>query len=314
MFLSAWQSLAGCLTGLFGLMLGLRWLSRGLGGAVEGAWGRRLRGAAAHPWTGVGLGALATALLQSSSATIIAILGLTEAGVVSFRGAAFLVMGANIGTTVTAQLLAFRPGPVALVLLVVGAASQWLAPGRADGRWRRAGLALAGFGLIFLGLELLQRSLAPLGRTELFRAAVTVGAEYPWIGVLAGSLLTALLFSSSLSIALLQSLLGEGAISLAAALPVLYGDNIGTTADTLLASLAGGERSRRVALFHLLFNLVGTLLFLLLTPWVLAVVGGLGGSPARQLANAHTLFNGVNTLVQIPILLWIFRWKPGWSR
>lgn len=297
----AW--LPAFLGGLAGLLWGFRLLSAGLGAAAGG------RLAAALRWAGRGrlrallAGATVTAAVQSSSLTTIFLVSCVDAGLLSVEEAAPLVMGANVGTTVTAHLLATAAGLPALP--VAGAAL--VASGVATVALRRrapvpaAGRALTGAGLLLLALEALGRGLAPLAGAPWFAGLLEAVGERPLLGVLAGVVLTAAVLSSGITVGLLQQLAASGLISLRGALPVLFGDDIGTTADTLLAGLAGGRQARAAALVHLLFNLAQTALFLPAVPWVAARLSALPAGPARQIAVAHSLFNAATALLLLPL-------------
>lgn len=311
--------LLGVPLGISGLVLGLSALSRGarLGGRRLGGFWRSL---SVRPWQGVLLGAVLTALIHSSSAFTIALVALAEAGIVSLRQAVPLVMGANIGTTVTNQFLAAAMGTPHLAgvgwYLAAGGAGVWSAglalrspASRASELLRRVpsgdrvvrmGEALGGLGMILLALEVLGRALAPLGAAPWFAGLMERLAVSPLSGVAAGIVLTSIVLSSTVTIALLQRLAAEGLIGLPAALTVLLGDNIGTTTDTLLASAAAGRAGRAVACAHLLFNLGSALVFLPLAPVLARLLPLLDANPARQIAHAHTLFNVATAVVLLP--------------
>lgn len=283
-------------------------LSAGLGRA-----GPRLRPwflrVAGTPWRAAAAGAILAAALHSSSATTILLVGLVGSGALPLTLGVAAAMGANVGTTVTAQWLALTAGGGAWPLwgLAALAWAGWTArarwgPGgrRRAGAGAAAGQALLGAGAILAGLDTLGRSLAPLAGAPWFGEATRRFAAEPWLGVLAGAVLTACVLSSTVTIGLLQALATQGLISLPAALPVLYGDNIGTTSDTLLASMAAGREGRALALAHLLFNLLGAVLFLLLHPLVVSLVEAMAADPARQIAHAHTLLNLTTAMVLLP--------------
>lgn len=291
----------GALLGLLGLVWGFRSLSAGLRGMAGGRLEAALRGAGASPWRGFAAGAAVTALVHSSSVTTIFLVGCVDAGVVPLARAVPMIMGANLGTTVTAHLLAGAGGAPAVAW--TGAALAALGLGAAAAPRRAApgpARALLGAGLLLLALEALGRSLAPLSGQPFFAALLEAVAERPLLGVLVGALLTAAVLSSGVTIGLLQRLVAAGLVPLPAALPVLFGDNIGTTADTLLAGAAGGREARAAALAHLLFNLAGTVVLLPLAPLLAAPLAALVADPARQVAVAHTLFNAAIALALLP--------------
>lgn len=297
--------LVGLVLGGAGLIYGFRLLTAGLQEAGGERWLSALRGAAARPWRGVLAGAAATAMVQSSSVTTIVLVGCVDAGVLTLRQAIPVLMGANIGTTVTAHLLASAPAGAASTWpgLALGAAAlaAWTAAAAARRQtWCARARVLAGAALLVLALESLGLALAPLGRTPLFTAAMERLSQSPLLGVLAGAILTSLVMSSAVTIGLLQRLASQGLIPLAGALPVLFGDNIGTCTDTLLASLAGGRQARAAALAHLIFNIAGTLALLPALYWLPGFLVALTPDPERQIAVAHTLFNVSTTLLLLP--------------
>ncbi len=289
--------LAGLALGVAALIFGFKLLSGGLGTAGAVRLRRFMTRFAGRPWQGVLVGTAVAAALHSSSVTTILVVGLVDAGALSLVQAVPLIMGANIGTTLTTQLLATPLPNGGWVLALAGA---WLAASM-GGRGRRTwGQALAGLGLIFLALEVLDHALAPLADAPWFAPAMARFAERPWMGVLAGAVLTTLVLSSTVTVGLLQRLAAQGLMPLPAALPVLFGDNIGTTTDTLLAGLTAGREGRAAALAHLLFNLAGAAVFMALVPLLAAAAAALSADPARQIAHAHTLFNVANTLLLLP--------------
>ncbi|MBE3591041.1 MAG: Na/Pi cotransporter family protein [Firmicutes bacterium] len=288
--------------GLAALLFGMKTAAAGLSQLAAGRLAAALQRAARRPWPAFFAGAAVTAAVQSSSVVTILLVGLADAGLLDLSAAACLVLGANVGTTLTAHLLAFGPGPAAGWLLLAAGLPLARRP-----RHRGAGRAAAGMGMVILGLHAMEGALAPLGRRPAFAAALAGVAGSPLLGLAAGALMTTLVLSSAVTIGVLQKLVAQGLLSLRAALPVLYGDNVGTTTDTLLASLAAGSAGRRLAVFHLLFNMAGALLFLALTPWVAGWVAALSSSPERQVALAHTLFNAVNAVLWLPARGWLLR-------
>lgn len=290
----------------------MRGLSRSLSHLTGSLWQKRLLALAESPLRAVAAGAFATALTQSSSVTTILLLGLVEGGLLDLPRAAAMAIGANIGTTLTAHWMA------------VGLSQEWLFALTSGGlilllfrRTRPAARVLLSLSAVLWGLEALQKALVPLARTAAFEASLGFLQKNAFYGIVGGFLLTSLVLSSSVTIAMLQSLRAAGLLTLTQALPVLYGDNIGTTTDTLLASLATGPKGRQLALFHFFFNLLGTLLFVPITSWLAAAVIHLTPSPKGQIAWAHTLFNAVNGAVLLPFrhrllkgMARLFRFSP----
>ena len=282
--------------------------------ALQQAAGQGLRRALArltgHPLAGVLTGAAVTAVLQSSSAVTVLVLGFVSAGLLTLRQAVPVVFGANIGTTVTAQLLAFRLEDARHLLLFAGLLLCFFWK---EGRAHAAGQALFAFGLLFEGITVMAGALEPLAAGPVFRQWMAQLRHRPGLGLLAGLGMTLTVQSSSATIAVLQRVAaqpGPGGgclLGLAGAIPVLLGDNIGTTITAVLASLGQGRDARRVAAAHTLFNLSGAAVCWAVLPWFAALVrlvspkGPESVVLARQIANAHTLFNLGCTLLWLPL-------------
>ena len=248
--------------------------------------------------------------MQSSSAVTVMAVGLTGAGLLGLEQAAALVIGANVGATVTGQLLAFRPGALVYPALLLGLLLDRL--GRA-GKCRAAGRALFSLGLLFHGMELMGGALAPLAASPRAMALLAGASRSPALGAAAGAAMTALVQSSSATLAALQRLASQAGpdgvhsvLGLAGAVPILLGSNIGTTATALLAAAGRGRDAARAALAHLLFNVSGALVCLALLPAFLRLVTALSPAGpeadviARQIANAHTLFNLLAAALWLP--------------
>lgn len=281
--------------------------------ALQQAAGDTLRQAlarlTAHPLAGVLTGAAVTAVVQSSSAVTVLVLGLVGAGLVTLQRAVPVVFGANIGTTVTAQLLAFRLEDARYLLLVAGLL-LWFA-GR--GRLHAAGQALFAFGLLFEGIAVMAEAMEPLAAGPVFRQWMAQVRHRPGLGLLAGLGMTLAVQSSSATIAVLQQAAarpgpdGGCLLGLAGAIPVLLGDNIGTTVTAVLASVGQSRDAKRLAAAHALFNLSGAAVCWLLLPQFTALVrlvsphGPESAVLARQIANAHTLFNLGCTVLWLPL-------------
>ena len=249
------------------------------------------------PWTGTLIGAGVTAIIQSSSATTVMVIGFVNAGLMTLTQAIGVIFGANIGTTVTAQLLAFKITRYALPILAVGFAIQLV--GKKD-IYKYFGYFLLGFGILFLGLSMMTQVTKPLVENEAVRQSFVRYSTNPLLGVLTGMIVTFIVQSSSATVGLVLALTSVNLINLNGAIPLILGDNIGTTVTALIASLGVGRSAKRAAVAHLLFNVLGTLIVLALLPFYLRVVMYTATDAARQVANAHTLFNVVNTLIFLP--------------
>lgn len=247
---------------------------------------------------GVIVGALVTMLIQSSSATTIMVIGFVNAGIMTLPQAVGVIMGANIGTTVTAQLIAFNLTDLAPLAVAIGV-GIWIATSKK--RFKNSAEILIGFGILFIGMEMMGSGLKPLAGNPVFSNIMT-SLNNPFLGILVGLGLTTILQSSSASIGLLQALASQGMISLNIAFPILFGDNIGTTTTTLISSVGTNKTAKRAAGIHFIFNLIGTVIFItVLRKPIQAIVLRLSPNDIqRQIANAHTIFNLVNVAIQLP--------------
>lgn len=247
---------------------------------------------------GVLVGALVTMVIQSSSGTTVMVIGFVNAGLMSLSQAAGVIMGANIGTTVTAQLIAFQITDYAPLAVAVGVAF-WI--GTSKKRGKEIAEILIGFGILFIGMDMMGDGLKPLANTPAF-TNIIVGLKNPFLGMLVGLGLTTVVQSSSASIGLLQALAGQGLIGIDIAFPILFGENIGTTTTGLISSIGANKTAKRAAIIHFLFNLIGTLIFMFILriPIEAAVKVLSPNDIPRQIANAHTLFNIINVLIQLP--------------
>ncbi|MDD4569289.1 MAG: Na/Pi cotransporter family protein [Tepidanaerobacteraceae bacterium] len=294
MTLDSFFSMFGGL-GLF--VYGMRLMGEGL----ERAAGDRLKGLleilTRNRFLGVLMGALVTAIIQSSSATTVMVVGLVNAGIMDLSQAIGVIMGANIGTTMTAQLIAFKLTDLALPAIGLGTGIFLFGRNKTQ---RYIGQVVLGFGLLFFGMQTMQVALKPLSKMPEFISFMANFSKTPLLGVVAGFLTTGLVQSSSATIGILQALASQGIINISMALPILFGDNIGTCVTALLSSIGTNITARRTAVFHLAFNMVGTLVFMLILPLIQMFVSFTSADPVRQIANAHTIFNISNTLIQLP--------------
>lgn len=289
--------------GLFCLLYGMSILRFGLQRFAADAFKHILQEMTTTPWRGFWSGAVTTTFLQSSTALTVMAVSFVDAGLLPFENALGLILGSNIGSTMTTQLLAFSLDSYIPYVLLLGALGYLLIPNR----WRYLALSALGLGLLFLALHLLETGMAPLAEVKAVQQLLQQLGDHHLQGVLAGTLLSALLHSSSATTGLVMLLAEEGYLSLPTALAFIFGANIGTCFTAILASLVTNRAAQRVALFHVLLNVFGVLLFLpFLTPMA-HVLEGLGGSLSRQVANAHTLFNLISSLVAFPFLPWATR-------
>lgn len=256
-----------------------------------------------NPLMGVLAGIIVTILIQSSSGTTVITVGLVSAGFMNLRQAIGVIMGANIGTTVTAFIIGIKVSDYALPIIAVGALLLFFFKNK---RVHNLGQIVFGFGALFYGLELMGDGMKPLRSLEAFHDLTVSMSSNPLLGVLIGTIFTVIVQSSSATIGILQELFGQGLIDIKAALPVLFGDNIGTTITAVLASIGASVAARRAALTHVIFNLIGTTVFLIFLPlfttFTLFLQGALNLNPEMTIAFAHGTFNLTNTLIQLPFI------------
>ena len=245
------------------------------------------------------VGALVTAVIQSSSATTVMVVGFVNAGIMTLPQAVGVIMGANIGTTITAQLVSFDLNGLAPVALGIGII-LYLFGGK--DKTRHLAEVLIGFGILFTGMDFMKGAVKPLVDYSGFTNALLTFGKYPILGLLLGFGITAIIQSSSASMGMLVVLASQGLIPLSAALPILYGQNIGTCVTSLLSSIGASINARRAAIIHLIFNILGTIIFLLFLNGIVvkAVTYVDPSNVARQIANVHTIFNIVSTLILLP--------------
>ncbi|MFO7886957.1 MAG: Na/Pi cotransporter family protein [Eubacteriales bacterium] len=247
---------------------------------------------------GVFVGALVTVIVQSSSATTVMTVGFVNAGLMNLNQAIGVIMGANIGTTVTAQLVAFKLTEIAPLIIGAGMVLYLVSKKK-----KKKDLAeiFIGFGILFLGMALMKEAIEPLQNSQIFVDIIS-NFKNPFIGILAGFGITALLQSSSATTGLLLAVAGSGLITVEMAFPIVFGQNIGTCVTAMISSIGANKTARRAAVMHLLFNLVGTLIFLIFLrkPVETLVFMITPTGIERQIANAHTLFNIINVVIMYP--------------
>lgn len=255
---------------------------------------------------GVLVGTVVTAIIQSSSATTVMVVGFVNAGIMSLGQAIGVIMGANIGTTVTAQLVSFNLEGLAPVALGIGIVFYLFSSKQ---KTKHLAEILIGFGILFTGMEFMKDAVKPLAELPDFKNALLYFGTHPILGILAGFLITGIVQSSSASMGMLIALASEGLLPLSSALPILYGDNIGTCVTSLLSSIGASINARRAAVMHLSFNVMGTIIFMLiLNRPIMAIVSYLDpANTARQIANAHTLFNLLNVIILLPFSKYIVK-------
>jgi len=290
-----WQAVILGLVGGMGLLLyGMQILSEGLQ-KIAGAKLRTIMSTLTHNRiSALAVGASITVLFQSSTATTVILVGLTSAGIMSLKQTLGVILGADIGTTVTAQLIALKVTEVALPIVGLGATIIFFTKRE---RFRRYGQVLMGFGLLFLGLKIMSDVMYPLRENPLFPEMMAKMSDNPLVAMILGAIFTFLIHSSAASIGIIMVLSMQHLITLYAAIYLLFGANIGTSFTAILSSLGSSRESQRVATAHLVFKLAGVILFLPFVNPLAALVERITSSPGYQVANVHTLFNIVLAIV-----------------
>jgi len=310
------QIIFSFLGGLGLFLFGLRFMSDGLQSVAGDKMRTILEQGTKNPIRGVLTGTLVTALIQSSSATTVMTVGLVNAQLLTLRQAIGVIMGANIGTTMTAYLIGFNIQDYALPIIGLGALIFLFAKNK---RYKFIGQSLLGFGTLFFGLDIMGDGMKPLKDLPQFIDLMTSIENNSLIGVAIGTLTTMVVQSSSATIGVLQQLAYQGAVTYEQAVPILFGDNIGTTITAMLAALGTSVAARRTALTHVLFNVIGTIIFLPLflvgvfkqivvffTNYLFILLPGFGTwdtlNIKLQIAQTHAVFNISNTIIHLPFV------------
>ena len=304
----------GLLGGLALFLYGMQMMSSGLEAAAGSRMKMILERLTANRFLGVLVGAAITAVIQSSSATTVMVVGFVNAGMMTLNQAVWIIMGANIGTTVTGLLIALDVGELAPLFAFVGVALVVFVK---KPQLQHIGQILAGLGVLFIGMDMMSSAMSPLRESEAFINLMSTFSN-PLLGILAGAGFTAVIQSSSASVGILQALALSGVIGLDSAVYVLFGQNIGTCITALLSAIGTSRSAKRATIIHLLFNVIGTVIFTLLflifpiayvIDGSLTLPGALGqtiaglmpASHAGQIALVHTSFNIITTIVLLPL-------------
>ena len=297
------MSMTNILSMLGGLALflyGMQMMSVGLEAAAGNKMKLILEKITANRFVGVLVGALITAIIQSSSATTVMVVGFVNSGMMTLQQAVWIIMGANIGTTITGQLIALDVGELAPLLAFLGVAAIVFMKNE---KLHHIGEIVAGLGVLFIGMDMMSAAMKPLAEMEEFVGLLSK-FENPILGILAGTIFTAIIQSSSASVGILQALAASGVVNLSSAAYVLFGQNIGTCVTALLASVGASRNAKRTTIVHITFNIFGTIVFTILcltTPIILLVEGWSPGDVSKQIANLHTTFNIVTTCLLLPV-------------
>lgn len=287
------------LGGLALFLYGMQMMSTGLEVAAGNRMKSILEKLTSNRVKGVLVGAAITAVIQSSSATTVMVVGFVNSGLMTLKQAVWVIMGANIGTTITGQLIALDIGAIAPLFAIAGVGAIMFIKSE---KVHHISSIFAGLGILFMGMDMMGAAMSPLKESEAFISLMTK-FDNPLLGILVGALFTAVIQSSSASVGILQALASTGMIPLSSAVFVLFGQNIGTCITAVLASIGMKVNAKRTTVIHLLFNIIGTVLFTvicLVTPYVTWIEAMTPGDPVAQIANAHTVFNIVTTLLLLP--------------
>ena len=289
----------GLLGGLALFLYGMQMMSAGLEAAAGNRMKRILERLTSNRILGVLVGAGITAVIQSSSATTVMVVGFVNSGMMTLQQAVWIIMGANIGTTVTGLLIALDVGAMAPLLAFVGVAFVVFLKKPILHHW---GQIIAGLGVLFLGMGMMSDAMMPLRESQFFIDLMTQMSN-PVLGILVGMVFTAIIQSSSASVGILQTLAASGLIGLHSAAFILFGQNIGTCITAVLAAIGTSRSAKRTTIIHLLFNVIGTVIFTticILTPLTDLFESLLPASPSGQIAALHTTFNITTTLLLLP--------------
>jgi len=317
------QFIFGLMGGLGLFLFGMKTMSEGLQKVAGNRMRKILSALTANRFVACLVGLSVTAIIQSSSATTVMVVGFVNAGLLSLAQSIGIILGANIGTTVTAQLIAFKITKYALPAIGIGAGMKLFGPNK---KWVYYGEVLLGFGILFFGLSVMKDSFDPLKNSQEFRHLFTLVEDNHLLGILIGALMTIIVQSSSATIGITLALASSGLITFEASVALILGENIGTTITANLAAIGTNLTARRTAFAHFCFNFLGVAYMLLffsffmhlierITPGAADLViateeqarllgGSIGDKPyvARHIANTHTLFNIVNTIIFLPMV------------
>jgi len=287
-------------TSLFGglgmFLYGMEMMSDGMKIAAGNKMRSVLEKLTSNRFLAVGVGAFVTMVIQSSSATTVMLVSFVNSGLLTFVQGLGVILGSNIGSTITAQIVAFKVTDYALALVAIGALTALFS--KKDST-KNIGFVILGFGLLFYGMKVMSDTMKPLRSNPTFND-ILISLENPFMGILAGAAFTALIQSSSATTGIVITLASGGSITLEAGIPLILGANVGTCVTALLAGLNASREAKRVAIAHVTFNLLGVALFCFWIPTFAEFISQTSDNIPRQIANAHTIFNILATVVFIP--------------
>lgn len=302
--MDSFSVLTGLIGGLGLFLYGMKLMGDGLENAAGEGLKSILEKLTSNKYIAVLVGAAVTAIIQSSSATTVMVVSFVNAGLMSLIQATGVIMGANIGTTITAQMVSFNLDAIAPIFIGVGAIVLLVAKKK---KVRDIASIALGFGILFLGMGTMSTAMKPVAEASWFQQFVLVVANNSILGLLAGLGMTAVVQSSSATTGILVALATTGAIDMRLAFPVILGCNIGTCVTAILASLGANRTAKKAALIHLFFNTIGAILFFPFIGPFISLVEKTDVNVARQVANAHTIFNVTVTVVLLPLSLFLVK-------
>ena len=293
------KDILALLGGLALFLYGMQMMSSGLEAAAGNRMKAILEKLTSNRVKGVLVGAGITAVIQSSSATTVMVVGFVNSGLTTLKQAVWVIMGANIGTTITGQLIALDIGAIAPVFAIAGVTAIMFVKNE---KVHHISSIFAGLGILFMGMDMMGSAMEPLQDSAAFIQFMTT-FQNPLVGIMIGAVFTAVIQSSSASVGILQALAATGMIPLSSAVFILFGQNIGTCITAVLASIGMKVNAKRTTVIHLMFNIFGSILFTvicLVTPFVSWMEALTPKNPVSQIANVHTVFNIVTTLILLP--------------
>lgn len=300
--------------GLGMFIYGMQIMAQGLENAAGSKMKKLLEALTRNKFFGVLLGAFITAVIQSSSATTVMVVGFVNAGIMNLTQAMGVIMGANIGTTVTGWLVSsiewakfLSPGNLAPIAIMLGVVVMLTGTRRST---KDVSSIIIGFGLLFVGITTMSSAVSPLRESEAFRSLFVTFGRNPFLGILAGAVVTAIIQSSSASVGILQSLAAAGLVPFNAAVYIIMGQNIGTCVTAILSSIGAKKTAKTAAVMHLLFNVIGTVLFSIVAIVFFKVLypnAGGGMITQTEISTVHTVFNIGTTVLLFPASEWIIK-------
>ncbi|SVA62503.1 uncharacterized protein METZ01_LOCUS115357 [marine metagenome] len=294
--ISIFLLVTGLLGGMGMFLYGMEMMSEGMKMTAGNSMRLILEKLTSNKFLAVSVGAFVTMIIQSSSATTVMLVSFVNSGLLNFTQALGVILGSNIGSTVTAQIVAFKVTDYALILIAAGSLMSLFSKKETV---KNLGYVILGFGLLFYGMKVMSDTMKPLRTDPTFNSILT-SFENPFLGILAGAIFTALVQSSSATTGIVITLASGGSITLEAGIPLIFGANIGTCVTALLAGLTASRDAKRVAIAHVTFNVIGVLLFCFWIPTFSEIVSQTSNNIPRQIANAHTFFNILASIIFIP--------------